>query len=170
MLSLTVLLGLSSLAVAHFPPHHDKKTHATRPSYPIINTTEDITSLPGHYLAANITSQHFFNNSCTAESLSVRKEWRSLTHEEKMAFIDAELCVMSLPGTSGLPGAVSRFDDFQAAHQQGTNATDGDQIHYTVSSRPTLEVEFVINIRVGHFPCMAQTTAARARVRPQERM
>jgi hypothetical protein len=90
------------------------------------------TLAPGRYLPERITNRAFFNNSCTAETVSVRKEWRSLSHEEKMAFVNAELCIMNLPGSTGLPGALSRFDDFQAAHQQGTNTTDGDQIHYTV--------------------------------------
>ncbi|KAH8648988.1 hypothetical protein BGZ60DRAFT_509291 [Tricladium varicosporioides] len=78
-----------------------------------------------------ITNRTFYNNSCTPETASIRKEWRSLTHTEKMAFVNAELCLMSLPGRSGLPGAQSHFDDFQAAHQQGTNTSDGDIIHYT---------------------------------------
>jgi tyrosinase len=89
-------------------------------------------SVPGHYLAESITSQTFFNNTCTPETVSTRKEWRSLTHDEKMAFVDAELCLMSLPAKTGLPGATTRFDDFQAAHQQGTNTSYGDIIHYTV--------------------------------------
>jgi tyrosinase len=89
-------------------------------------------SAPGRNLAENVTSQTFFNNNCTFENVSIRKEWRSLTYEEKMAFVNAELCLMSLPAKTGLLGAATRFDDFQAAHQQGTNTSDGDIIHYTV--------------------------------------
>lgn len=55
-----------------------------------------------------------------------------------MAFVNAEVCIMGLPAQSGLPGALSRFDDFQAVHQQGTNQTKGDVIHYTVSSSSLL--------------------------------
>lgn len=51
-----------------------------------------------------------------------------------MAFVDAELCFMALPNKTNLAGATNRFDDFQAAHQQGTNDTYGDIIHYTVST------------------------------------
>ncbi|RDW89637.1 hypothetical protein BP6252_01669 [Coleophoma cylindrospora] len=93
--------------------------------------TRNTTLAPGHYLAENITSQTFFNNSCTADTVTIRKEWRSLTDAEKNAFISAEQCLISLPATTSLPGATTRFDDFQAAHQQGTNTTYGDIIHYT---------------------------------------
>lgn len=151
MKSFTLLFGLTSLAAAAPWNLFDKapttfrdrkqgvdryerhRYHGNHGHYDN-ETVTNVTTLPGHYLAANITDQHFYNGTCTPENISVRKEWRSLTHEEKMAFVNAELCVMSLPGTSGLPGAVSRFDDFQASHQQGTNTSDGDMIHYTVSS------------------------------------
>jgi hypothetical protein len=122
MLSVAILVGLSSLATASPYFARDYRNG-------ISNTT---TLTPGHYLSANITDQTFFNGSCTAETVSVRKEWRSLTDVEKSAFVDAELCLMALPNKTSLPGATTRFDDFQAAHQQGTNTTYGDIIHYTV--------------------------------------
>ncbi|KAF8853844.1 hypothetical protein BDZ45DRAFT_657373 [Acephala macrosclerotiorum] len=65
----------------------------------------------------------------TADTVEVRKEWRSLTDTEKAAYIDAELCLMALDGETGLPGAVGRFDDLQAVHQHWTNTTNGDIIH-----------------------------------------
>ncbi|KAH9219820.1 hypothetical protein DL95DRAFT_457086 [Leptodontidium sp. 2 PMI_412] len=120
MYSPSLLLSLVSLASA---ASHIARNCNSSTSY---NTT-----LPGHFLPANITNRTFFNNSCTADTVSIRKEWRSLTHEEKLAFVNAELCLMALPNKTDLPGATTRFDDFQAAHQQGTNATYGDIIHYT---------------------------------------
>lgn len=102
----------------------------TKLSRAIVNDTQ---ILDGHYLPANITSRTFFNGTCTADNLVVRKEWRSLTHDEKLAFVDAEKCMMALPNKTSNPGALDRFSDFQAAHQQGTNTTYGDVIHYTVS-------------------------------------
>lgn len=122
MLYLPVLLGIASL------------TSATPLAPRAVNTT--VTN--GHYLAENITSQTFFNGTCTADNVVVRKEWRSLTDVEKQAFIDAESCMISLPNKTSLPGSTTRFDDFQAAHQQGTNTTYGDIIHYTASFIPTL--------------------------------
>lgn len=76
--------------------------------------------------------------SGTAENVQIRKEWRNLTDTEKTAFIDAELCLMSAAGQTGLPGAVGRYDDLQAVHQHFTNTTLGnitgvDIVHGVVS-------------------------------------
>lgn len=38
----------------------------------------------------NTTSLTFFNGTCTADNVIVRKEWRNLSDEEKQAFINAE--------------------------------------------------------------------------------
>lgn len=122
MLSLSVLLGLTTLA--------STSTLIARNSTFSYNGTE-VTD--GHYLDQSITSRTFFNGTCTKDNVVTRKEWRSLQDDEKKAFIEAELCLMNLPGKTELPGAVTRFDDFQASHQQGTNDTYGDIIHYTVS-------------------------------------
>ena len=130
MLSLSFILGLASIAS----------------SSPLVSrNATNSTFTPGHYLAESITSQTFYNNTCTAESVSIWREWRSLTHDEKIAFVDAKLCLMNLPAISGLPGAQSRFDDFQAGHQQGTNTSDGDIIHYTVSYT-TLSIHYRVLI------------------------
>jgi hypothetical protein len=137
MLSTTLILGLSAFANA-------------APSYKR-NTT---TSTPRHYLSESITNQTFFNGSCTAETVSIRKEWRSLTDIEKKAFVDAELCLMALPNQTSLPGATTRFDDFQAAHQQGTNTTYGDVIHYTVSFLKLSTWTLLIN-SAGNVPSLA---------------
>ena len=40
----------------------------------------------------------------------------TLKDEEKKAYIDAELCLMSKPSELGLRGSRTRFDDFQVAH------------------------------------------------------
>jgi tyrosinase len=41
-----------------------------------------------------------------------------LANAEKLAYLDAELCLMKKPATLGLPGAKTRFDEFQALHQR----------------------------------------------------
>ncbi|PVH82456.1 hypothetical protein DL98DRAFT_547905 [Cadophora sp. DSE1049] len=130
MQSLTILLSLLSLASA--APHFPRNCNSTSP----YNTTLTNTTLPGRYFPSSITNRTFFNNSCTTSTVSIREEWRSLTHTEKMAFVDAELCFMALPNKTDLPGATNRFDDFQAAHQRGTNDTYGDIIHYTAQFLP----------------------------------
>ena len=45
-----------------------------------------------------------------------------LTDSEKLAYIDAELCLMAKPSTSDLPGTQTRFDDLQAIHQNQSYA------------------------------------------------
>jgi len=51
----------------------------------------------------------------------------TLTNDEKLEYINAELCLMSKPATLGLPGAVTRFDELQAIHQLQAYKT-----HYVV--------------------------------------
>ncbi|CZR52293.1 related to monophenol monooxygenase (tyrosinase) [Phialocephala subalpina] len=80
-------------------------------------------------VALNITSETFFNGTCTPESVAVKKEWRNLTDVEKKAYIDAELCLMAAPSVTDLPGVESRYDDLQALHQYFTNTSEGDIIH-----------------------------------------
>ncbi|PBP16163.1 tyrosinase [Diplocarpon rosae] len=130
MLFFSVVLGLAAIVSAS-PLSPRNTTRYTNTTTSVTNTT-----LNGHYLPANITSRTFFNGSCTAERLSIRKEWRSLTQVEKMAFVDAELCAMSLPNKTSLPGSTTRFEDFQAAHQRGTMNLYGDIVHYTAQFLP----------------------------------
>lgn len=40
----------------------------------------------------------------------------TLTHDEKLAYIDAEKCLMTLPAQLGLEGPRTRFDEFQKLH------------------------------------------------------
>lgn len=82
---------------------------------------------------ANLKEYHQSLNSSTSCNLSnaaVRKEWLSLSDEEKIAYTDAVKCLMSKPSITGdsAPGAKSRFDDFVAVHINQTLS-----IHVTVS-------------------------------------
>lgn len=45
------------------------------------------------------------------------------SNAEKLAYINAELCLMKKPATLGLPGAKTRYDEFQAIHQLQAYAT-----------------------------------------------
>ncbi|KKA28219.1 hypothetical protein TD95_005463 [Thielaviopsis punctulata] len=65
------------------------------------------------YLAA-----HPAEGSCTLENATVRKEYGDLTDAERAEYINAVLCLQSLPAKSGktYPGAKTRYDDFVALH------------------------------------------------------
>lgn len=77
---------------------------------------------------------------------------------------------MNLPAKSELPGATTRFEDFQASHKQDTNTTYGDIIHYTVrSSRNLARITFLTH-RTAPVPGMAQIPNARTRNHFKRRM
>ncbi|CUS12565.1 unnamed protein product [Tuber aestivum] len=48
----------------------------------------------------------------------VRREWRLLPDQEKKNYIDAVKCLQTLPALTSnvVPGAITRFDDFQSIH------------------------------------------------------
>ena len=73
---------------------------------------QGLANLKRHHAALNSTT------SCDIGSAAVRKEWLSLSDDEKIAYIDAVKCLQEKPSLSGseAPGAVSRFDDFVAIH------------------------------------------------------
>lgn len=69
--------------------------------------------------------------SCTLETLRVRRDWRALSHGERRAYIDAILCLHKLPPQTPAAlaaGAKTRYDDFLATHINQTW-----HIHRTVS-------------------------------------
>ncbi|KAI1844323.1 hypothetical protein JX266_009417, partial [Neoarthrinium moseri] len=45
-----------------------------------------------------------------------RVPWYNLTSEEKTSYIQADLCLINAPSKSGIPGAVTRWDDLQWPH------------------------------------------------------
>ncbi|ETS74200.1 hypothetical protein PFICI_14066 [Pestalotiopsis fici W106-1] len=69
------------------------------------------------------------SSSCTSENVLVRKEWATLTSEERLDYIDAVKCLMNakpITPASAAPGVRSRFDDFGALHVNKTST-----IHWT---------------------------------------
>lgn len=54
----------------------------------------------------NSTSPRFYNGSCTADTITIRREWRTLSTEEKAAYIEAQQCLIRLPAQSGLQATV----------------------------------------------------------------
>lgn len=84
---------------------------------------QGLVNLKKHHAALNSTT------SCDIGSAAVRKEWLSLSDDEKIAYTDAVRCLQETPSISGptIPGAKSRFDDFVAVHIKQTTT-----IHATV--------------------------------------
>lgn len=63
------------------------------------------------YLQTNASALES-NSSCTLSNAYKRKEWDTHTPTEKKEYIDAVLCLQSLPAQSGelVPGARTRYD------------------------------------------------------------
>lgn len=68
--------------------------------------TESVIAAPLQTRQTNVTSPRFYNGSCTAETISIRKEWRNFSNQEKATYIEAQKCLSSLPAQSGLRGVV----------------------------------------------------------------
>jgi hypothetical protein len=62
----------------------------------------------------------------------------ALTDAEKQAYLDAELCIMETPASSGVPGAITRWDELQRAH-----AVQGDYIHGVVKASLSNALSFI---------------------------
>ncbi|KAL2839419.1 tyrosinase central domain protein [Aspergillus pseudoustus] len=59
------------------------------------------------------------SQQCTEENMVVRKEWSSLSAQERVAYSDAVTCLQNLPSrldNTLYPGATNRHADFVAAH------------------------------------------------------
>lgn len=71
-------------------------------------------------------------SGCTLENAAVRREWTALTRPERLSYIAAVQCLLTLPSQqpdpSRVPGARSRYDDFVVLH---VNLTQ--QIHNTAN-------------------------------------
>ncbi|KAH7389990.1 hypothetical protein BKA66DRAFT_558580 [Pyrenochaeta sp. MPI-SDFR-AT-0127] len=63
----------------------------------------------------------FCSAACTTKGK--RRAWHTFSNTEKLAYINAELCLMQKPASLGLPAAKTRFDEFQAIHQLQAYAT-----------------------------------------------
>ena len=62
-------------------------------------------------------------SKCTLKNLGIRREYGSLSREERLDYVNAVLCLQSLPPRTPAnvsSGARSRFDDFTVVHIQQT--------------------------------------------------
>lgn len=67
------------------------------------------------------------SGSCNLLNAAIRREWSTLSQQERKAYIDAELCLMSKPtqDPTFAPGARNRYDDFVAVHINQTLSIHG---------------------------------------------
>lgn len=56
----------------------------------------------------------------------------NLTRSEKLEYIDGDLCLMSTPAKSGIPGAKTRWDELQYAHIVQTEYVHGVVRQYRI--------------------------------------
>jgi tyrosinase len=62
-------------------------------------------------------------SKCTLKNLAIRREYGSLSRNERLDYVNAVLCLQSLPPRTPAnvsSGARSRFDDFTVVHIQQT--------------------------------------------------
>lgn len=69
------------------------------------------------------------DSNCTDPT--VRVNWLTLTDGEKTAYFDAELCLLSLPAQSSIPGVVTRYDDLVGAHSMQSDTGAGTDLWHT---------------------------------------
>lgn len=81
-------------------------------SVPIVSAllalSESVAAAPHSPRQTNSTARPtFYNGTCTAETVTIRKEWRNMLDEEKSAYIEAQKCLMQLPAQTSLKAVVS---------------------------------------------------------------
>ncbi|KAK8070601.1 hypothetical protein PG997_010804 [Apiospora hydei] len=80
-------------------------------------------------LRESVADEHDVAQACTLENAAVRREYSTLTSNEKLAYTAAIKCLMAKPPRTPpdlAPGVRSRYDDFVATHINATNT-----IHFT---------------------------------------
>ncbi|EFW14572.1 hypothetical protein D8B26_006956 [Coccidioides posadasii str. Silveira] len=92
---------------------------------------EQLSSIAYNVSRSNLEtgSQTKRSGGCSLSNLRVRREWSTFTARQRKSYIDAVLCLQSLPArtpSSIAAGAKTRYDDFVAVHIQQTLT-----IHYT---------------------------------------
>ncbi|PPR08304.1 hypothetical protein CVT24_000763 [Panaeolus cyanescens] len=117
---------LSLFALSHFSSHAFAQTASISNSNQTISLNNTDTSLQG--TSATPTSGASAGTTTAAAacpSLIERREWRTLDDDEKANYINAVLCLQSLPPADKTNTvAKSRFDEFQGVH-----ISSADSVH-----------------------------------------
>jgi hypothetical protein len=79
------------------------------------------------------------SSNCT-EPL-IRKEWRSLSKEEKKSYLDAFQCFIDSPSQLGMNGSL--YDDFSWAHNLVAHSSESSPLFEQVLNRFELRIEYL---------------------------
>ncbi|ORY64814.1 tyrosinase central domain-containing protein [Pseudomassariella vexata] len=88
-------------------------------AYPISKDAIDRLALSGLVKLERYLAQNPASGGCTLKTAAKRSEWGDLSIRQREDYVNAVLCLQSLPPISDnvtVPGARSRFDDFVAVH------------------------------------------------------
>ncbi|KAK0206877.1 hypothetical protein DFS33DRAFT_626885 [Desarmillaria ectypa] len=69
------------------------------------------------------------DSNCTDPT--VRVNWLTLTDDEKTTYFEAELCLLSLPAQTSIPGVITRYDDLVGAHSMQADTGAGTDLWHT---------------------------------------
>lgn len=102
--------------------------------------------LPLSLLAAIATSQRF--GQCIRPV--IRREWRTLSEDQREDYIEAVQCLMDRPSRSSLPAANSRYDDFVGTHIVQAGETHFVGIFYPYHRLLVSSFEQALRIECGY--------------------
>ncbi|KAK4183281.1 hypothetical protein QBC35DRAFT_544200 [Podospora australis] len=140
------LLAFAISGVGVFPKVLAHPHRTTRPDHVVKfrrnQSVDDMTESPtlvqlydqAHEAVQYEVWKHDQTTACTSEKLVFRREYGSLTRQEKLDYINAVKCLQTLPARTPAnvsSGARSRFDDFIVTHIQQTLS-----IHFTGNFQP----------------------------------
>ncbi|KAF2270326.1 Di-copper centre-containing protein [Lojkania enalia] len=79
----------------------------------------------GLLIAASAQASSSESQKTAWTTKSQRREWHTLSRDDKLDYINAEKCLMSKPAKLGLPAARTIFDEFQMSHVLNTKVVHG---------------------------------------------
>lgn len=128
-------IGAITAALAALSTGHGSKTHGSRflssasseesVAYAVL---QDLIAITHASTMKRIESSES-SSSCTPDNIQIRRQWDTLSAEERISYTDAVRCLGKLPAktpASFAPGAKRRYDDWVATHINQTL-----MIHFT---------------------------------------
>lgn len=116
LVPLALLASAASLAHCWTPAPSDGSDQAAAESLEVLTTAAADGSLKQDLATKGV---ELMAGACTMENAAVRREYSTLSNDEKLAYTRAVQCLMAQPPISPadkVPGARSRYDDMVATH------------------------------------------------------